>query len=261
MEISNTQLFSPSELYHENSKLQESDRSIYATIGFINTSVEIRRIISRPFSNFRGYPSVKLPFDFNSTSTAIEEVFKNRRSVRKFSGEPISLSVLAKVLSLGDGISEISTQPDGTEWYLRTSPSPGALFPIDIYCIVFNVQELDPGLYFYNPLQNSLEYLKEHDFTKELQEATYLHETISQASACIVMSAVMPRINFKYGERAYRFALLEAGHIAQNLLLAAQAESLGGLAVGGFLDDKVNAILGLDGCDEISLYMVLLGTR
>ena len=71
----------------------------------------------------------------------------------------------------------------------------------------------------------------------------------------------MNRIKFKYGERGYRFLLLEAGHIAQNLLLAAEADGMGGVAIGGFLDDPLNDLLDLDGVEEAVVYMVLAGQK
>lgn len=259
-EATSEELFSPAELYHENSKLHTSDKTTYINIGIVNTSPEIRQIITRPFPHYLGYPSIELPKDFSPTPYAFENILKERRSVHHFSGAPISLNTLAKILYLGDGVSTTTHADDGTDWLFRTAPSGGGLFPIDLYCIALRVDSLISGLYFYNVQHHCLERLAEQDFTTTLQEATYLKEEVSQACACIIMSAVMPRTKFKYGERAYRFALLETGHIAQNLLLAAQAEGLGGLPVGGFLDDRLNKLLRLDGCEEIVLYLVLIGS-
>ena len=77
----------------------------------------------------------------------------------------------------------------------------------------------------------------------------------------MALSVVLPRSSFKYGQRAYRFALLEAGHVAQNLLLAAEGLDLGALPVGGFFDDELNRLLQLDGCQEFVVYLVLMGHR
>ncbi|HZT36083.1 MAG TPA: SagB/ThcOx family dehydrogenase, partial [Nitrososphaera sp.] len=158
-----------------------------------------------------------------------------------------------------DGIVTNQQATDGSEWLLRTAPSGGGLYPVDLYCMVINVDGLAPGLYFYNVLHHSLEQLIARDFTAVLRTATALEETVDRAGVCILMAGFMQRAKFKYGERAYRFALLEAGHIAQNVLLATQAEGLGGYPIGGFLDDDLNLALGLNGCDEIVLYLVLLG--
>jgi SagB-type dehydrogenase family enzyme len=171
------------------------------------------------------------------------------------------LQTLAKILYLGDGVVDCSQAEDGITWSLRTAPSGGGLYPINLYCAVMQVDGLAPGLYFYNPAQHSLEQLLKQDLTQALVAiAPAAEASIRQASICIILSSVMSRIKFKYGERAYRFVLLEAGHIAQNLLLAAQAEAVNAFAVGGFLDDPLNDLLQLDGVEEAALYFVLMGS-
>lgn len=259
-EVAADLLFSPAELYHENSKLHPSNKVAHITIGIVNTSPDIRRIITRPFPHYRGYPSIELPKEFPLTSYAFETVLQQRRSVRQFSGTPISLNALAKILYFGDGIVTSALAQDGAEWLLRTAPSGGGLFPIDLYCIVLRVDGVMPGLYSYNTLHHSLEQLAVQDFTEPLIKATSGEIPVSQASVCILLSAVMQRTSFKYGERAYRFVLLEAGHIAQNLLLATHAEGLGGVPIGGFYDDMLNDLLRLDGCQEAVLYLILIGS-
>jgi SagB-type dehydrogenase family enzyme len=121
------------------------------------------------------------------------------------------------------------------------------------------VDDVQPGLYFYRPLDHRLDRLLQGDLSDSLEKATYLGESIRGAGACIVITATFLRSRFKYGERAYRFVLLEAGHIAQNILLVAEAQDLGAVAVGGFVDDQVNDLLGLDGLREAALYLVLVG--
>jgi SagB-type dehydrogenase family enzyme len=253
-------LLSPSELYHENSKLHCSDLGLYAWIHYVNTSPEIRQVISRPATHYRGYPAIPLTKDFPPTPHCFEEVVIRRRSRREFSGLPMPLQTLAKILYLGDGVVDYLQAGDGSTWSLRTAPSGGGLYPIDLYCAVMRVDGLAPGLYFYNPAQHSLEQLLKQDLTQALAAiAPAAEASISQASICIILSSVMSRIKFKYGERAYRFVLLEAGHVAQNLLLAAQAEAVNAFAVGGFLDDPLNDLLHLDGVEEAALYFVLMG--
>jgi len=260
-EVTPEELLSPSEIYHENSKLRSSDLGLYAWINYVNTSPEIRQIISRPATHSRGYSAIQLTKDFSPTPYRFEEVFVQRRSRRKFSGLPMSLQTLAKILYFGDGVVDCLEAEDGTTWTLRTAPSGGGLYPIELYCVAMRVDGLAPGLYFYNPAQHSLEQLLKQDLTQALAAiAPAAEASIGQASICIILSSVMSRIKFKYGERAYRFVLLEAGHIAQNLMLAAQAEAVNAFAVGGFLDDPLNDLLQLDGVEEAALYFVLMGS-
>lgn len=256
------QSFSPSEIYHENSILRPSNTPLYAWIAHVNSSPDVRRVISQPFTHYRGVPVIPLPRDFAPTARTFEDILENRRSERDFSGEPMSLNAFSKLLYLGDGIVHLWNTPDGFEWALRTAPSGGGLYPIEIYCVVFRVEGLQPGLYFYRPRDHSLEQLIAEDLTETLAEAIPGQaSSVRQACACFVLNAVMPRIKFKYGERGYRFLMLEAGHIAQNLLLAAEAGGMGGVAVGGFLDDPVNGLLKNDGVEEAAVYLTLIGQK
>lgn len=256
------QSFSPSEVYHENSILRPSNTPLYAWIAHVNSSPDVRKVISQPFTHYRGTPVVPLPRDFAPTSRTFEEVLERRRSERDFTGESMTLNALSKLLTLGDGIVHHWDTPDGFDWALRTAPSGGGLYPIEMYCIVFRVEGLEPGLYFYRAKDHSLEQLLAADLTETLSEAIPGQATsVQQSCVCVVLNAVMPRIKFKYGERGYRFLLLEAGHIAQNLLLAGEAEGMGGVAIGGFMDDPLNALLNNDGVEEAVVYLTLFGQK
>jgi SagB-type dehydrogenase family enzyme len=255
-------LFSPSEIYHENSILRPSDIPLYSWIAHVNSSPEVRSVISRPFTHYRGVPAIPLTREFAHTARPFEEILEQRRSARDFTGESLPLDALSKLLYLGDGIVHTWHTPDGFDWALRTAPSGGGLYPIEMYCIALRVGGLSAGLYFYRPLDHCLERVLEADLTERLAEAVPGQaDSIRQACVCVVLSAVMPRIKFKYGERGYRFLMLEAGHIAQNLLLAAEAAELGGVAIGGFLDDPMNALLNFDGVEEAVVYLALIGQK
>jgi len=254
-------LFSPSEIYHENSKLHASDIPLYSWISFINSSVTIRKTISRPITHMRGRPIVSLSRKHSPTSSPFEEIIKRRRSIREFSGKSISLEKLSKILFLGDAVVTRWNTSDAATWSLRTSPSPGGLYPLDIYCISLRVSNLEKGLYFYNPSDHQLETICKADMTGPLIDAvSELENALRRSCVCIILGAIMPRVKFKYGERGYRFALLEAGHIAQNLLLTAEAEELGAFPVGGFEDDKINRLIHFDGLNDIALYLIVIGS-
>lgn len=262
MEAPNEQLFLPSEVFHENSILHPSDIELYSRINYVNTSAEVRATISRPFVHYQGAPTIALPREFAPSGRSFEEILRARRSVRDFSGEAMTLETLAKILLLGDGIVHQWQTADGSVWGLRPAPSPGGLFPIEMYCLVLRVEGLTPGVYFYHAKDHALEHVGEVDPVDVLMEAVPAQaESFRQAGVCIALNAVMPRVKFKYGERGYRFLLLEAGHIAQNLLLLAEAENLGGVAIGGFLDEPLNNFLELNGVDEAVIYLTLLGNK
>jgi len=255
------EMFSPSELYHENSKLRPGDMSLYSWIAHVNSSRDVRNIISKPHTDYRGASRVDLPTDYPPSPRSVEDVLCGRRSVRHFSGDSMDLSKLAKILYLGDGVTKHWHAPDLTDWDLRTAPSGGGLFPVETYCVAQRVDRLSPGLYLYPPRKHCLLSIAAGSMQDRLIEAVPAQaKAISTACACLVLTGVMQRIKFKYGERGYRFVLLEAGHIAQNMLIAAQAEGIGAVAIGGFMDDAINSLLNVDGVDEAVLYMILLGS-
>ncbi len=251
----------PSEIYHENSKLRPHDYGLYTWIAFVNSSEEIGQVVSRPATSYKGFPELVLPRPAAPAPGSFGSAIVNRRSVRTFSGEPIDLASLAGLLYFGDGVVHVRDGSDGSTWLLRAAPSGGALYPLELYCVVRNVVSVKPGVYFYDPSRHLLHRVADGDATRDLTDAMpSARASIEASCVSIVLASVLPRIRFKYGERSYRFALLEAGHIAQNILLAAQDLGLGALPIGGFLDDHVNRLLGLDGVDEVALYVLTIGS-
>lgn len=255
-------LFSPSEIFHEASKMHDDDLEYYSWINQVNNNTEIRKIISKPYSHHRGTPSIKLPVCILSSDKAFIDIIKDRRSNRDFSNEFTDIQSLSNILYVGNGITSEFQDENGTEWNFRTAPSGGGLFPIDMYCLINNVENVSSGIYFYNNKLHSIEQIKEKDIREELiRTSPTLSDSINNCSFCILLSATFPRIKFKYKERAYRFALLEAGHIAQNILLASVAENHGAIPVGGFLDDEANKIINIDGVNSAVLYLIIIGKK
>lgn len=142
---------------------------------------------------------------------------------------------------------------------MRAAPSAGALYPLEIYLIAWNIAGLDSGLYHYCVVPHCLEQLKTGDFAKLACEYAMADDISATASALFVVTAIFQRTMIKYQDRGYRFALLEAGHLAQNMCLMSAAMNLGILPIGAFLDDEVNLLLGLDGVNETALYPLAVG--
>jgi SagB-type dehydrogenase family enzyme len=251
-------LNAPSELYHENSKLRANDAGLYRWIGFFNSSPHVRKIIARPVT-YSHYQSVELPPVVGMAEEPLARTISGRRSARAFDYRSMPINELSRLLMLGGGITGAHHDSDGTVWQLRAAPSGGALYPIDLYCLALRIGGLAAGLYAYNPQAHSLALVVEGDFAAELATLSYGDPDATPPAAAIIMSASFQRCKVKYGERGYRFALLEAGHIAQNLLLAAEAAGLAAVPIGGFLDDRANALLQLDGVQEAVVYLVSVG--
>ena len=159
---------------------------------------------------------------------------------------------LSRLLHAATGIT------DSARGY-RAAPSAGALYPIETYLIVHNVEGLEPGAYHYNVADHALEQLQTVDLRTEIVVAGIGQEMLGQAQICFVLSAIFQRTRWKYRERSYRYVLLEAGHIGQNLYLAATSMGMGACAVGAFLDDNLNDLLGLDGKEEAAIYLFAAG--
>lgn len=261
----NDNYHSLSELYHENSKMRTIDYGFYKWVNQVSSDVTIREVICKPNYNFHGYPSVPLNQDILTDAEQHKkyDMFLQRKSRREFQDTPLSLAAISNILFAANGVNRQETFDDGTVWNMRTAPSPGGLFPIDIYCIVQNVEHVEPGIYSYSPVENCL-YLISKQSREELNNNLYagmrpMKASITNSAICIALVSNMARVKFKYKERGYRFALLETGHIAQNISLAVEIERAGAVCVGGFMDDSVNAMLNIDGLEHIAQYCILIG--
>ncbi|MCF8104542.1 MAG: SagB/ThcOx family dehydrogenase [Desulfohalobiaceae bacterium] len=186
----------------------------------------------------------------------LEELFKNRRSRRSFAPKQISLQDLAGLLWAGQGLT---AQTLGHE--LRTSPSAGGLYPVETYLCVQRVAELRPGLYHFNVRDFALELLEEGDFGPGLARAGLGQGFMARAAVDFCWTAVLRRNMVKYGHRGLRYVFMDAGHICQNVVLAAEALGLGQCPVGAFFDDEANALFKLDGQEESLIYFLSLGAK
>ena len=205
---------------------------------------------------YKTYPGAKrvvLPGPRPYQGLSLEEAVDARRSRRAYSGRSLSLADLSRLLYAAQGI----TQRQGE---LRAAPSAGALYPIELYAVAHNVDGLEPGIYHYAVPTHELELMQAGDQRAAVTRAGLGQGHLGQANVCFILSAIFQRARWKYHERTYRYALLEAGHIGQNLYLAAASMGLGACAVGAFLDDDLNSLLGLDGEEEAVLLMITGGT-
>lgn len=192
------------------------------------------------------------PEDFRGLYT--EDAIQRRRSVRDYSGQPMTREELSRLLYYTGGIN-------AERWghKLRSAPSAGALYPIEVYPVVHQVEGLKPGLYHYAVRDHALELLRAGDLQGEIVRHGLMQEFLGQANLVLVLTAIFQRLRWKYQERTYRYALLEAGHLGQNVYLAATSMGMGACAVGAFLDDDLNAMLGVDGQHEAAIYMLSVG--
>jgi SagB-type dehydrogenase family enzyme len=247
------------ELYHENSKQRRHDLDFGRRIYLVNRSAAVRRAVARSFKGYPGASVTALP-SLALVGTPVEDVLRRRRSHRRFTGAPLTLDELARLLHSGNGITGHLDAPDGeVPQPVRAAPSGGALYPVELYAAVMAVDGVPAGVHHYSVARHALELVSSGDPRDALSAITGDPGVFSGAAVAFVLTTVLGRGRFKYGERAYRFALLEAGHMTQNLMLAATALDVGSVPVGGFVDDELNALLDVDGVDEAAVCLVVAG--
>jgi SagB-type dehydrogenase family enzyme len=175
---------------------------------------------------------------------------QKRRSIRQFRDVPLALEDLGQLLWAAQGITDRAG--------FRTSPSAGALYPLEVYVVAGNVQGLPIGLYHYIPRAHSLRRIADWDKRQALAHAAYDQPAIAEAPAILALCAVYERVTGKYGERGLRYVHMEAGHAAQNVYLQTVSLQLGTVVLGAFDDRDVKGVLSLNG-RETPLYLMPVG--
>ena len=181
--------------------------------------------------------SLALPEPDRSGVQPLESLLRQRRSVRDYTDTPLALADLGQLLWAAQGI----THPRG----LRTAPSAGALYPLELYVVAGRIDALPPGVYHYRPDGHRLLPVHGGELRSQLAEAALGQMWLADAPAVVVISAAHERTTRKYGSRAARYVHVEAGHAAQNLFLQAGALGLDTVVVGAFDDDTVASLLQL----------------
>lgn len=247
----------PAELFHEASKIYPSFAARQARgVRLLESSRELQASAARAVKRHRHLPAVELPAA-SFPEIAFELVLRARRSARTFAAAGLRLDELAALLYAAYGVTDSGGAPALPP--LRAVPSGGALYPLELYCVASAVAGLEPGLYHYDPLGHSLEVLQPGDVRRALVPAMVFPELVESCPALFLVGSLFWRSRFKYGLRGYRFVLLEAGHLAQNLLLACAALRLAAVPLGGFYDRRVDELLGFDGVNESTLYAICVG--
>ena len=240
------------ELYHENSKVGQYDSALLSKQQMIEKLDRMDEVLLYDTS-----PCVTLP-DTLPLDGRIDDILKNRISIREMSPKTLSLAEVSTLLFYTYGATRDNADT-GISRSFRIVPSGGALYPLEIYFYSTHITDIDNGFYHYNPIKNELRYILKGNYDDVLSEAIMQNEFVSDASILIFITAIFERSIFKYGERGYRLILLEAGHTSQNLAIVSNALGLGHLCIAGFYDRKVDDILNIDGVTHSTLYVNAIG--
>jgi SagB-type dehydrogenase family enzyme len=196
------------------------------------------------------HASISLPQPSLDGKVSIEKAIKQRRTIRDFKERILSLAHLSQLLWAAQGI----TDPTGRK---RAAPSGGALYPLDVYVLIGEngIEKMEAGVYHYLPKEHSISPILKGDRRKEIASASLSQMWIARAPVIIIITAEYKRITRKYGERGIRYALIEVGHVGQNVFLQAESLELGAGIVGAFNDLEVSKVAGLPPQHEPLLMM------
>lgn len=246
------------ELYHSNTKQGAGRIAFVDDRGRERRNRAIHALYEAGKGRYKTYPAatrISLPAQLRDLDVPLETALRTRRSQRTFTTEPPILIDVATMLARSYGVAD--TRASGV---VRAVPSGGGLYPLDLYWVQFpGAAALPEGVFHYHVGGHFLQQIADGCARADWQRASIYPEIVGEAPALLVVVADMRRTRVKYGERAYRLALLEAGHVSQNLYLIAPALGMGVVAIDGFYDDRVHALLDLDGISEIVLLVFAIG--
>jgi SagB-type dehydrogenase family enzyme len=193
---------------------------------------------------------MKLPRPRLDGSLSVEKAISLRRTVRAFSPKPLKLEHLSQILWAAQGI----TEPRG---FKRATPSAGALYPLEVYAVVGHdgVDDLAAGIYHHEPGEHTMSLVAEGDHRDELARASLSQFWMARAPLSIVICAEYRRITGKYGSRGERYAVIESGHMAQNVFLQSQALGLQAAIVVAFTDAEARRVLRAEAAVDPLLVM------
>ena len=193
---------------------------------------------------------MQLPDPTTDGDVSLEMTIHQRRTVRSFHSKELTLKQLSQLFWAAQGI----TEPGG---FKRAAPSAGALYPMDIYGVVGEdcIERLNPGVCLYKSATHSFSLTQEGDIRRDIAMASLGQMWMSYAPITFVITAEYSRIMGKYGQRGVRYAMIEAGHIGQNIFLQSQPLGLEAGIVGAFADQKVIQVMGIKSTHEPLLLM------
>ena len=206
-----------------------------------------------------GLIELPLPQDMQVYTADLTTAIQHRQSIRKYSPISMSLGELSHLLWCTQGVKEIRGNLT-----LRTVPSAGARHALETWLVINNVDDIQPGLYRFIATNHQLELITpaiDGDLAATAVKLCHNQTFVKNAAALFIWVAVPYRMAWRYGDRAYRYLYLDAGHVCQNLYLAAESIHAGVCAIAAYDDDGMNAFLGLDGKEAFAIYMATVGLR
>ena len=208
---------------------------------------------------YKAYEKVeKIPLPSIPLPGSLTDTLKNRVSASTFSKKPLSLAQVAAILEHACGETAVHDLERGRK--RRPYPSGGARYPLELYIFIFrSAPDLASGIYHYNVREHCLEVLTKRTFSEKEIGQFFTYPWVTQTSAVVVCTAVFSRTLAKYADRGYRYILLEAGHLSQNIYLVCTALGIQCRGLGGSYDEAVERALAIDGTTESLVHTNAIG--
>jgi SagB-type dehydrogenase family enzyme len=219
----------------------------------------VQQLVSEAPLHLDEYPTIALPENL-PIAMSVGEAIQRRASGRDFGEQPLSLAELATLLRLANGVHATRSVGGAPVFYRRAAANSGGLGSIEIYPVALDVEGVEQGIYHFDTVRHDLARLHRGDFRDWLREVILFQLEFSRAAVALVLTSEIGRLRAKYGLRGYRFALLDAGHVSENIYLVATGLGLQVCATAGFIDDELDSALGLDGLNNASMLVLLVGT-
>ena len=224
----------------------------------------VRLVKSKPIPKpVKHYPKTQhVPLPAPAFHSEFSRALTERRTWRKFSKKPVELSLLGNLLGLTWGVRKWVEIPKIGAVAVKTSPSGGALHPIEAYVLARNVSGLHSGIYHYSAADHRLELLRRGGSSRQITDYLANQFWYGGAAFVVFMTAVFARTRWKYDyARAYRAVLIEAGHLCQTFCLTATWLGAAPFCTMAFADSKIEKALGVDGIAESVIYVAGAGLR
>ncbi|HFE63266.1 MAG TPA: SagB/ThcOx family dehydrogenase [Caldithrix sp.] len=247
-------LFNSAREYHEKTKYAYDDIKFF----YKEFASDPQPVTNKEYSD---KPVVDLPKRFEPLT---ENYFTALQRSRGFAGfrmlenETISLENLSHLLYLTNGVTLVREFPT-QKIFLRAAPSASGLYPTEVYLLVNNVSDLPKGLYYFHPRLHQLIRILDGDQHAAAEKAGFQQKVLRDAPVLLFLTSVFSRNSWKFKNRAYRYCLMDAGYVGENIAVAAAGLGLAANLVGDFVDEEVNNFLGIDGSNEAAIMVASIG--
>ncbi|ERJ12055.1 SagB/ThcOx family dehydrogenase [Haloplasma contractile] len=218
-----------------------------------------------PYDQNQDMIELPKPGTLNSRKVNLQQLIEDRQSLRKYSDKPLTLTELSYLLWNTQGVKKRITKDKPTgkvDVTFRTVPSAGARHPFETFLLINNVEGLNKGLYRYIATEHTLiEVNMDHHIADQITDACLSQRFIIESAVTFIWMADIDRTVWRYGERSYRYAHLDAGHVCQNLYLSAEMLDAGVCAIAAYDDDALNKLLGFNGENQFVIYIGTVGKK